>query len=533
MPARVALRPARFCTDAQLVRRAACGEEHAFAEIFARHHQAVYRYCRSLLCNGEDAADALQNTMASVLRSLDGETREIALKPWLFRVAHNEAISIARRARPQSELDDGQPCTRLSVEGDVLASERLREVIEDVQALPERQRGALVMRELSGLDYQEIAAVFGIAEGAARQAVHEARGMLHELAEGRAMQCDDVRELIGARDGRLLRGRKVRAHLRACDSCTQFRGAIAERQGALALGAPPLAVPLATSILSGLLGGGHGGSAAAAGTCAGASVTAATSAAPIGKIVAVSGLSAKAAGGAGVATKAVAAMSAVVALGGGAVVAEQQISAKAPATAQPQTQSLEKEMQAGGAPSATAGSSTRSERIAAATAAAARSASPAGKGASTGASTSATSKGSNTPSSTPPAAAMPAPSSARRPIDPTATAPKGATGSATAATGKPSTPTNANKPTSTPTANAQKPTSTSASAQKPTAKQPTSTMPTSTPSPQKPASTQTSEHKPTSTPSRAVAPQAPAPQSSPQVPRSGVDSRGAATPPAR
>lgn len=487
------------------MRRAACGEERAFTEIFARHHQAVYRYCRSLLGNGEDAADALQNTMASVLRSLEGETRDIALKAWLFRVAHNEAISILRRTRPQSELDDGQPCTRLSVEGDVLASERLREVVADVQALPERQRGALVMREFSGLDYQEIAAVFGIAEGAARQAVHEARGMLHELAEGRAMQCDDVRELISARDGRLLRGRKVRSHLRACDACTQFRGAIAERQGALALGAPPLAVPLATSILSGLLGGGYGGSAAVAGTCAGAGVTAATSAAPIGKIVAVSGLSAKAAGSAGLATKGVAAMSAVVALGGGAAVVEHQISAQAPATAQPQTQSLGKESQAGGAQGATSGISTRSERIAAAAAAAAaRSASPAGKGAPTGARPSAASKGSTTPSSTRPAAAITAPSSARRPINPAAAAAKGGAGSATAAAGKPSTPTNANKPTSTPTStpttNAKKPTSTPASPQNPAAKTPTSTTPRSTPSAQKPASTQTSTQKPMSTP---------------------------------
>ncbi|HWC27280.1 MAG TPA: RNA polymerase sigma factor, partial [Solirubrobacteraceae bacterium] len=262
LPAPAALPPAKLCSDAQLARRAARGDQRGFAEIFERHHQAVYRYCRSILGNSEDAADALQNTMAAVLRSLDGETRDIALKPWLFRIAHNEAHSILRRSRPQTELDDTQPCTRSGVEAGVLASEQLRQVVADVQALPDRQRRALTMRELNDLEYAEIAAVFGVAEGAARQAVHEARTMLHELSEGRAMACPDVRELISARDGRLLRGRRVRAHLRACESCTQFRAAIGQRRASLAMAAPPLAAPAAASILNGLLGGGHGAAAA-------------------------------------------------------------------------------------------------------------------------------------------------------------------------------------------------------------------------------------------------------------------------------
>ena len=130
------------------------------------------------------------------------------------------------------------------------------------------------MRELSGLDYAEIGATFGVAEGAARQAVYEAREMLHQIAEGRAMSCADVRELISARDGRLLRGTKVRAHLRACASCRGFRAAIAERGAALAAVAPPLPAVAGASLLHGLLGGGgHGDGGVVAG---GASATAAS-----------------------------------------------------------------------------------------------------------------------------------------------------------------------------------------------------------------------------------------------------------------
>ncbi|MEA2192929.1 MAG: hypothetical protein QOI73_3056, partial [Solirubrobacteraceae bacterium] len=54
------LRPARLCSDAQLAQRAARGDRRAFEAIFERHHQAVYRYCRSILVSPEDAADALQ-----------------------------------------------------------------------------------------------------------------------------------------------------------------------------------------------------------------------------------------------------------------------------------------------------------------------------------------------------------------------------------------------------------------------------------------------------------------------------------------
>jgi RNA polymerase sigma factor (sigma-70 family) len=116
-------------SDARLARRAARGDRGAFAEIFARHHQAIYRYCRSILRDDEDAADALQSTMAAAMRGLEGETREIALKPWLFRIAHNESLSLVRQRRPQASVDDVELPARSGPESEVLASERLRELV--------------------------------------------------------------------------------------------------------------------------------------------------------------------------------------------------------------------------------------------------------------------------------------------------------------------------------------------------------------------------------------------------------------------
>ncbi|HKQ17089.1 MAG TPA: RNA polymerase sigma factor, partial [Solirubrobacterales bacterium] len=85
----------------RLSRRAKRGERSAFEEIFRTHHQELYRYCLAILRDRDDAEDALQATMAAALRSLPGEGRHIEVRPWLFRVAHNEAISILRRRRDE------------------------------------------------------------------------------------------------------------------------------------------------------------------------------------------------------------------------------------------------------------------------------------------------------------------------------------------------------------------------------------------------------------------------------------------------
>src|SRR5262245_12556924 len=96
----------RLRRETPLRSRAARGDAAAFAAVYERHHQALYRYCRSILRHDEDAQDALQNAMARAFAALEREDRDFELRPWLFRIAHNEAISILRRRRETDELDD-------------------------------------------------------------------------------------------------------------------------------------------------------------------------------------------------------------------------------------------------------------------------------------------------------------------------------------------------------------------------------------------------------------------------------------------
>src|SRR4051794_12213608 len=96
----------RLRREGTLRSRAARGDAAAFAAVYERHHQALYRYCRSILHHEEDAQDALQSTMAKAFAALQDERRDFELKPWLFRIAHNEAVSILRRRRETTELGD-------------------------------------------------------------------------------------------------------------------------------------------------------------------------------------------------------------------------------------------------------------------------------------------------------------------------------------------------------------------------------------------------------------------------------------------
>src|SRR3954470_24936125 len=78
----------------------------AFARAYERHHQALYRYCRSILRHEQEAQDALQSAMMRAFAALQTERRELELRPWLFRIAHNEAVSILRRRAPTCALDE-------------------------------------------------------------------------------------------------------------------------------------------------------------------------------------------------------------------------------------------------------------------------------------------------------------------------------------------------------------------------------------------------------------------------------------------
>lgn len=279
---------AALASETRLARRAARRDERAFEAIFSRYHQEIYRFCLSILGNAEDARDALQNTMLKALQALPGEERQIRLKPWLYRVAHNESIDLVRKRRETASMDP-----ELAAPGDGLAEtvaqrERLRQLLRDLGDLPERQRAALVMRELGGLGFSQIAEAFDTSPAVARQTVYEARLSLRGLEEGREMSCEEVMHRLSNADGRVSRRRDLRAHLRACPDCRAFHEAIDARRRDFAALAPLPAIASA-GLLHAVLGGAPGaagGTAGAGGATVAAGAGKAVSAGLVAKSVA-------------------------------------------------------------------------------------------------------------------------------------------------------------------------------------------------------------------------------------------------------
>src|SRR5690349_2961811 len=149
----------RLRSDEQLVARFRAGSDDAFRAIHDRYHAHLHAYALQMLGGGrQDAEDVVQDVFVRAYRSLRGNERPVALRPWLYFVAHNRCIDVLRRLEPEprdvlaaGKAPDADP-TQLTER-----REELRSLIGDLRRLPEQQRSALLMRELQGMSYTELA----------------------------------------------------------------------------------------------------------------------------------------------------------------------------------------------------------------------------------------------------------------------------------------------------------------------------------------------------------------------------------------
>jgi RNA polymerase sigma-70 factor (ECF subfamily) len=171
----------RHASDDGLVALTRAGSERAFAEIMRRYQRPLQFYCMHLV-GAPRAEDAVQQAFMQAFISLrDGARREIALRPWLYRIARNCAIDLLRKQPYEhDELDpefDGMPQTP----GVFEQKEELARIVAAIQALPEGQRRALTLRELEGRSYGEISAALGHTDSGVRQLIFRARTALRNM----------------------------------------------------------------------------------------------------------------------------------------------------------------------------------------------------------------------------------------------------------------------------------------------------------------------------------------------------------------
>src|SRR5262245_6052061 len=240
-------------SDEALCRQVAAGSAEAFEALYERYYHRLYNYCYLILGHAEDAGDALHNTMTKAWLALGRAELTGPLRPWLFRIAHNEAVNVLRKRPAHGDLEEATVVAAGGLDETLETRERLERLRSDLATLTERQRAALLLRELSGLGHSEIAAVLAVSTGAARQTIYEARSAILEAEAGRGMACEAIQRTLSDGDGRVRRGRKVRAHLRTCELCAAFDAGLRARPRDLGALVPPLPAGASLGLLARLL----------------------------------------------------------------------------------------------------------------------------------------------------------------------------------------------------------------------------------------------------------------------------------------
>lgn len=153
----------RAVEDADLIRQAARGEMEAYNLLVSRWEKRVYNYLLRITGNREDALDLTQDVFLKAhlnLRKLDDPER---FAPWLYRIAHNEACSMFRKRRPETDVDEVEPeatGTGIAVGGtSVFPIELTLAVTGALERLTPEQREAVVLKIYQGFKFDEMAEI--------------------------------------------------------------------------------------------------------------------------------------------------------------------------------------------------------------------------------------------------------------------------------------------------------------------------------------------------------------------------------------
>ena len=175
-------------SDEELVRRFADGDARAFDEIVGRHRDAVYRFCRWQLGGPRhEAEDATQDALIEVFRSLRRYAGRSRLRTWIFGLARNVCLRrrrAAARSLPASrDAGDDEalraiPDAAADLDALLARDETTGRVRREIEGLSPEHRVVVLLREIEGLSYDEIASVVGVPVGTVRSRLHNARAAL-------------------------------------------------------------------------------------------------------------------------------------------------------------------------------------------------------------------------------------------------------------------------------------------------------------------------------------------------------------------
>ncbi|HEY3188698.1 MAG TPA: sigma-70 family RNA polymerase sigma factor, partial [Solirubrobacteraceae bacterium] len=189
----------RLQSDDRLVALTRRGNQAAYEALVARYQSRLLAFCRHMLGSREDAEDVLQEVFAAAFSAMVADDRKLNVRPWLYRIARNRSLNHLRRTQAVGvdSMDVHFADNGATTADKVHRREEFRQLIEDVQELPETQRTALLLREIDALSYEQISEAMETTVPSVKSLLVRARVSLAEAAEARALNCDQVREELG------------------------------------------------------------------------------------------------------------------------------------------------------------------------------------------------------------------------------------------------------------------------------------------------------------------------------------------------
>jgi RNA polymerase sigma-70 factor (ECF subfamily) len=182
-------------SDLELVRSAVAGDDGAFHALVDRHAKALFRVALSLSRNRADAEDLFQETLVAAFRGLKNFAGRSSVKTWLLKILTRQAYKSWTRAKHRrttlsiDAMDEQRPSNgaadgALTTQGATDDIERRIDVMALLQNLTDPHREVLVLREIQGLSYDEIAEVLGVPRGTVESRLFRARAEFRERFAG-------------------------------------------------------------------------------------------------------------------------------------------------------------------------------------------------------------------------------------------------------------------------------------------------------------------------------------------------------------
>src|SRR6476469_9031320 len=177
--------PEEKLSDHALIEATKSGDEAAFAEIMDRYRNPITNYLYRFLNDYEEAVDLAQETFVRVYFAIDRYHTQFAFSTYIYRIATNLAISEIRRRKRrrllsltglfQSEADEAvefqPPDQKPLADREMLDNERDRQIAAAISALPEKYRTPIILRDIQGKSYDEVAEIMGLGLGTTKSRI--------------------------------------------------------------------------------------------------------------------------------------------------------------------------------------------------------------------------------------------------------------------------------------------------------------------------------------------------------------------------